>query len=375
MKRCPVCGGGQTRPTVQRTCLPVLQNRVFSSRDAALLSPTASFELHTCGACGFSFNASFRSELVVYDEHYDNDVPSAVFMRYYEELARRLIERFNLTDGVVYDVGCGKGTFLEVLCRLSPGLRGIGVDPSCTPIRTGNFTLIKDVFRPEVVERDARLVLLRHVLEHIEQPVALLAQIAAAAPSAPLFVEVPEVTWIFTNGAFWDFCYEHCNYFTPDSLAYALTQAGYEVREHLTLFAGQFQGAIATPARSVGTAVRPLASAAIETASAYVRTEAARMSTARDLVDQAEGSAVLWGMATKGVVFATLMPASLAGGVDVNPKKQHCFAPGSGLRINPPEWLRSLDRSPTVFIMNGNYAREIRESVSGLGLAARFVEL
>jgi hypothetical protein len=375
MKPCPVCGSGETTPTVQRARLPVLQNRVYASRDEALRSPTAAFELQTCAACGFSFNGAFDPDLVVYDEHYDNDVPSATFMRYYEELARRLIERFKLTSGTVYDVGCGKGTFLDVLCRLAPGIRGVGVDPSCTPTTTRNFTLIKDVFRPELVERDARLVLLRHVLEHIEQPVALLTQLAAAAPRAPLFVEVPDVNWIFANGAFWDFCYEHCNYFTPGSLACSLRQAGYETREQLPLFMGQFQGAIGTPGATRGVASPSPGASAIETASTYALTESVRMRAARAQVEAAGSGAVLWGMATKGVVFAALMPALLAGGVDVNPKKQNRFAPGSGLRINHPDWLASLGGVPTIFIMNSNYAQEIRQMVSDLGVAASFIEL
>jgi hypothetical protein len=375
MKPCPVCESGETMPTVRRARLPVLQNRVYATRDEALRSPTAGFELRTCTVCGFSFNGAFRSDLVVYDEHYDNDVPSATFMRYYDDLARRLIERFNLTEGTIYDVGCGKGTFLDVLCRMAPGIRGVGVDPSCTPTTTGNFRLIKDVFRPELVESDARLVLLRHVLEHIEQPVPLLTQLAVAAPRAPLFVEVPDVNWIFANGAFWDFCYEHCNYFTPASLAYALTQAGYEIQEQLSLFSGQFQAIIGAPAASRGLSSRFPATNAVEIASAYAATESVRMRTAREHVEKAGNAAVLWGMATKGVVFAALMPASLAGGVDVNPKKQNRFAPGSGLRINPPEWVVSLGEAPTIFIMNGNYAHEIRRAASDLGVAARFVEL
>jgi hypothetical protein len=45
------------------------------------------------------------------------------------------------------------------------------------------------------------------------------------------------------------------------------------------------------------------------------------MEIARDRVKRARGAAVLWGMATKGVVFATLVDGP-AGGVDVNQRKQ-----------------------------------------------------
>ena len=147
-KRCPICDLDQSVRSVQRDWLPVLQNRVFATRDEALQSPIAPFVLQTCVGCGFSFDGAFDGALVVYDQQYDNDVPSDVFRRYYEALAQDLVDRFALTEGVVYDVGCGRGTFLRTLCRVAPGIRGVGIDPSCQPVQEGNFTLVQDVFRP-----------------------------------------------------------------------------------------------------------------------------------------------------------------------------------------------------------------------------------
>ena len=185
----------------------------------------------------------------------------------------------------------------------------------------------------------------------------------------------PTSAGFFQNGTFWDFCYEHCNYFTPDALRYALMRAGYRVQDQLTLFSGQFQGAVGVPDPSQPSAEAPSGMQEVAIASAYATSETARMQAAREMIEQAGDGAVLWGMATKGVVFASLITAPLAGGVDVNPKKQHHFAPGSGLPINPPEWLSSLGGTPTIFIMNGNYAHEIRHQVSDLGLTAHFVNL
>ena len=80
-------------------------------------------------------------------------------------------------------------------------------------------------------------------------------------------------------------------------------------------------------------------------------------------------------MATKGVMFANLVEAPLAGGIDVNPRKQNKFAPRSGLHIHPPEWLSSLGSPPTIVIMNNNYEDEIRRQVARLGVAAHFINL
>jgi SAM-dependent methyltransferase len=372
---CPVCNHCETVRTVERARLPVLQNRVFATSDEARQSPVAPFALHTCAACGFSFNGLFDNSRVVYDAQYDNDVPSEAFRCYYEDLAHRLIERFALTEGTVYDVGCGKGTFLRVLCRLAPGIRGVGVDPSCQPVQDGNFSLVCDVFRPELLTSDARLILLRHVLEHVDRPVSFLSALHDAAPSAPLFVEVPQVDWILEHGAFWDFCYEHCNYFNRGSLAHAIARAGYEPSEHLALFGGQYQGAIGLPAPTARSVAPAGGATALQTMMTYASGERVRMQEAFAAVAAADGRAVIWGMATKGVIFATLVDAPLAGGVDANPKKQQRFAPGSGLQIHAPEWLATLGDAPTIVIMNSNYGDEIRQTVARLGVSARFVDL
>lgn len=373
VKNCPVCGSDAVVSTVRRERLPVLQNRVFGTRAAALASPCAPFELATCGACGFSYNGLFRSDLVAYDQSYDNEVPSPVFQRYYETMARMLIDRLDLSSGTVYDVGCGKGTFLRVLCKLAPGIRGYGIDPSCTPAAEDNFTLIRDVFKTEQVGADAKLVLLRHVLEHIEEPVAFLKMIGEAMPRIPLFVEVPSFEWILKNGAFWDFCYEHCNYFTGKALVYAMERAGFDVQKRQTSFGDQYQWAIGLPGSMAGVAAPPGGGAAIEDAKIYLVNEHARMSAAGEKLAKAKLS-VVWGMATKGVIFATLMePDRIAGGVDINPNKQGHFVPGSGLEIHAPEWLRGLPEDSTIFIMNTNYANEIRQQIASLGVRAHTV--
>ena len=374
---CPVCGNdGDILSTIERETLPVLQNRVYPSRDEALASPCAPFRLATCAKCGFTFNGLFDSKLVVYDESYDNDVPSPTFRAYYKDIALMLIDRFKLDTGVVYDIGCGKGDFLRVLCELAPGIEGVGIDPSCTPTSEKNFRLENRYFDSEFeVRADTRLVILRHVLEHIDTPVAFASGIASAIGQAPLYVEVPDLHWILENGVFWDFMYEHCNYFSPPTLRHALNLAGLDVEEQQASFNGQYQWAICRAADRSAVAHDLDAAPEIARVMAYQAHEASLLQSARALIDE-PGNAVLWGMASKGVIFSTLMgQASIAGGVDVNIKKQGRFAPGSGLAIHDPSWLASLEGPTTVFIMNGNYAAEIRRQITDLGVQAQTIVL
>ncbi|HEY0711347.1 MAG TPA: hypothetical protein VGF45_01640, partial [Polyangia bacterium] len=134
-------------------------------------------------------------------------------------------------------------------------------------------------------------------------------------------------------------------------------------------FGDQYQWALCSTSAVAGEASTSAGSAVVEAALAYAAAERASIEQARATIDEASGRGpvVLWGMATKGVVFASLVGApGLVGGIDVNAKKQHKFVPGSGLEIHPPEWLGQLPGAPTVIVMNPNYEAEIRARIAGI---------
>jgi hypothetical protein len=83
------------------------------------------------------------------------------------------------------------------------------------------------------------------------------------------------------------------------------------------------------------------------------------------------GNVVIWGMATKGVMLANLIP--VAGGIDINPNKQGKFAATSGIEIHPPEWLTTLPDGATVLVMNPNYFSEIQAIADELGASVQLV--
>lgn len=359
---CPVCAAADPHLSVRRAAIPVFQNIVYATVEAARAAPQAAFYLGTCRTCGFSYNAAFDERLVTYDENYDNHVASAAFDAYYRSVATMLIDRFGIVDGTVYDIGCGKGEFLRVLCALAPGVRGIGIDPSCTPVVDGNFELRRTVFDASVFDGDARLVLLRHVLEHIAEPVAFLAALRAAMPDAPLYVEVPDLGWILGNHAFWDFCYEHCNYFTPATLGIALRRAGFAVADQQLAFGDQYQWALATPGRVDSRAVGD--GTAIAAIDDYASHEAAQVAALRRRIGV--GGVALWGMATKGVLLATMLGDDVRGGIDMNPAKQGGFAAGTGVAIHGPEWLAVMPAGTQILAMNPNYLDEIRATAAAI---------
>lgn len=79
---------------------------------------------------------------------------------------------------------------------------------------------------------------------------------------------------------------------------------------------------------------------------------------------------MVWGGASKGVIFSLLMeragcPVDLI--VDINPAKQGKFAAGTGLQIASPETAFALLPPDTpIYIMNSNYQEEIRRMTNNL---------
>jgi hypothetical protein len=78
-----------------------------------------------------------------------------------------------------------------------------------------------------------------------------------------------------------------------------------------------------------------------------------------------QNSAAVWGGASKGVIFTLLKSRHnqmINVIIDINPAKQGKYLPASGLRVNSPEMaLQMLPHGSTVFVMNSNYLKEIKQ--------------
>lgn len=88
---------------------------------------------------------------------------------------------------------------------------------------------------------------------------------------------------------------------------------------------------------------------------------------AQDIVSRSN-RAVVWGAASKGVIFSLLMQragAAISGIVDINPAKQGKFLAASGLQVWSPQIaMNKLYESTGILVMNSNYRDEIARMTS-----------
>jgi hypothetical protein len=221
------------------------------------------------------------------------------------------------------------------------------------------------------------------VLEHIPDPVPFVRTLRDAIgnrPGVPFFAEVPDLSWIVEHEAFWDFCYEHCNYFGEASLRQLFARAGFMPVESRAAFGSQYRWIEGTAAGDVEAQANAPAGwpARLQ---AYAAGEQGRIGAARDWLRQwrtGGGAVAVWGMATKGIVFSLLVdPESVLidTAVDVNANKQGAFVPTTGRMIEGPAALQRTGARPlAVVVMNPNYLNEIRATCAALGVAPSFVD-
>lgn len=326
--------------------LPIFQNRMYDTADAARSCPKGDVHLVEDLVTGLVRNSAFDASLMDYDQAYQNEQgTSALFGRHIESVAD-LVEACMGRVGLV-EVGCGKGTFLELLLRR--GIEVAGFDPT---YEGSNPVVRKEYFSEELGLRGEGLVL-RHVLEHIENPVSFLKRLAEANGGRGLiYIEVPCFDWICENRAWYDIFYEHVNYFRLNDFGRMFGRIVHADRA----FGGQYLRIIGDLA-TVRTPVRNPADAPTLPPDFTDRLEAQTRETAA-------GATIVWGGASKGVIFSLLRERAghpVQRVIDINPDKQGRYLPATGLRVmSPAEGLAGLQPGTTIHVMNPNYLEEIR---------------
>lgn len=332
--------------------LPVFQNKMFPSAAEAIACVRGDLILVQDSLTGLIYNRAFDPAVMIYDADYQNEQAiSAAFSAHLENVARIVQRQFASLD--LIEVGCGKGHFLERL--ESRGFNVTGFDPTYE----GDHPKISREYFSADSGLQAGGIILRHVLEHVSDPVSFLRGIRDANGGAGrIYMEVPCLEWIARNCAWFDLFYEHVNYFRLEDL---LAMFG-TVHESGHSFGGQYLYVVAD----------------LATVRAPNRSPADQFNLPHDFVASIERYArehgagaggnsrtpAVWGGASKGVIFSLLMRrrgVEIETLIDINPAKQSRFVAATGLRVqSPEEALRHLAPGADLFVMNGNYLAEIK---------------
>ena len=326
--------------------LPIFQNRMYETEADAIACPKGDVRLVEDLQTGLVYNASFRPELMVYDEHYQNEqAVSPLFQEHLDSVAK-IIERSIGSDGLV-EVGCGKGYFLEQL--LQQGFDVTGFDPA---YEGSNTRIERHYFEPGLGIK-AKGLILRHVLEHIKGPVDFLMRLKDAnGGSGIIYIEVPNFEWICSKKAWFDIFYEHANYFRLCDFDRMFEN----VIERGSLFGGQYIYVVAELAGLKSPKYDEQGQVDFPQDFLHLLKEQNKTK---------QNSSAIWGGASKGVIFSLLKKREgvhFNTLIDINPAKQGKFLPSTGLQVHSPtDALSKLAIGSDIWVMNSNYLEEIKK--------------
>lgn len=382
MTACPACGSTTLEAFYEVASVPVHSCLMMDTRSDAEAFSRDDLRLAICADCGFITNVLFDPKWSAYAPNYEDQQSfSPTFSSFAGNLARDLVDRYDLRDRDLVEIGCSKGDFIAMLCELGHN-RGVGIDPSALEGRVkteaaDRLRFLNAYYGLEYVDIPADFICCRHTLEHI-QPVRAFADLLRAAVEhnrhAPVMIEIPETARVLTEAAFEDIYYEHCSYFTPGTLASLMRRAGFEVYDLRVEYDDQYL--VIETGTDPGRGRRFDIEESVAETRAMVDTFKNRIGPVqeawRDRIREVRGrggKVAIWGSGSKCVAFlSTLgMEGEVDCVVDINPNRHGKYIPGLAIRIDAP--ARIVELAPDlVIVMNRIYMDEISQAVSGMGV-------
>lgn len=226
--------------TEEGTVCPGCTNLVHEVR-YEVCSSEESRNLYRCGVCSLMFfRPLFEKTVLAMDsvddaELFGNNVLKALHEKIIISREIKTVRKILGTDRIsVLDVGCGTGWISNIW--KSHGADVTGLEASVVRADVAEERYGIPVFRGYVedfqTDRKFDLVILRHVVEHLEQPGHVLSMLREVlADDGLILIIVPNIDCIgrFLFGTNWTWVLPwHCNFFNPKSLQMLLKYAGFD---------------------------------------------------------------------------------------------------------------------------------------------------
>lgn len=220
---------------------------------------------------------------------------------------------------------------------------------------------------------EPNVVIMRHVLEHLDNPNAMIESISHILSSGYLIIEVPYLAKEVAEKQFYAFYHEHLSYFSVNILKRLLNKYGFKI---IDIKENSLGGGSITICAYIGKFTHqnsPVIAAYLESEKKICSIENILNFTAetteqihriRKRVEQERqlgNKVAVWGVGQRGVSLLNiceLTNADLSYAIDVNRNYWLKYVPGVNIQIVPPSYLDNhfVD---VIIILSTGYADEI----------------
>ena len=320
------------------------------------------------------WNLAFDIKLVAYHNYTWSAQYSPAFQKHLDFLASYLQKNYQIHHAKLIEIGCGDAHVLYTLAKATDS-KGIGYEPSFAkrklnlPDDFSDYVEVVSAYYDEsALHKDADVILCRHVLEHIPNPLNFLqsiSRILRAGGKNPLVVfEVPYLANSLSKERFYQFIYEHCNYFSSKSLVQIFEKAGFEVRETFRCYEKESVQILFARLRNADSKDYPCEDKSLFTENTL---DSKRLHDYRQRLESFANVAI-WCAGNSSQILYHLLnnPQQIRCFIDLNPEKQGRFMAVSGLPILSPE--QAIERGITAVIVgNAKYDLEVPKMIKENG--------
>jgi SAM-dependent methyltransferase len=362
---------------------------LMPTRDIAVNFPKGDIALGHCSHCGFIANTVFDPTVHNYSAQYEETQGfSGTFQAFHRKLAEQMIDKYDLHGKKMIEIGCGKGEFLSLLCEIGKNT-GVGFDPAFVSERNPSagdtgVEFVADFYSEKYTHVQGDFVCCKMTLEHIPDTANFMRTVRRSIGDrydTVVFFQVPDMSRVLKDLAFWDIYYEHCSYFSAESLKLLFEEQGFDVMDVWTDYDDQYLMITAKPSRTTPVSVpKPDATRVDNDIKYFTEHQAARMAMWKKMLAETQNSgkrAVVWGSGSKGVAFLTALnqhtpDCEIEYAVDINPFREGKYMAGTGQEIVSPEFLKKY-KPDLAIAMNPIYQPEIKADLEKLGLSTEVV--
>jgi len=364
-KKCNFCGFSDYFSIIEIDKTPLSVQNFHSSIKALKKQSIKSLNIALCNNCLLISNIGYNNnDDSLYNDNYyyaPSEI-SEVEKEFQFKLAKQINNHINLKKKTILEIGCGDGFFLNQLTKYA--IHGIGYDPSAACDRAMKYEkldIYKEIFLPNKSSfNNADFFVLRHILEHLENPTKFLTSLAnnnsSNTSSQYLYIEVPNAKFCMENNMYFDFYYDHIFYFNKFTLSKILSNSGWSPLYNIFGDDNEFLGIVSKKKQSkiIDELHYPFDSKYIPLAKRFKKGFNFWKEKLLEILSEINNSKktfAIWGTGARGVSLLSNIDLNIykpSYFIDSDPNKIGLFPPVGNEKIVSPDYI---EKNPVDYIL------------------------